>query len=173
MKPLPVALAALALGLSACTTSAAPALKPAAEVRSSIPPPATGPAETTPAETPPAEAEPPCRRPAVRACVDLSTKQAWLMDGGEVEFGPVPVSHGGPGYRTPTGTFPVAWKDKEHTSSIYGSPMPFSVFFATGGIAFHQGDVHSSSHGCVRLTRADAAKFFRHLHVGDLVQVVR
>ena len=40
-------------------------------------------------------------------------------------------------------------------SSIYDAPMPYSVFF-NGGIAFHQGSVRVTSHGCVHLTATAA-----------------
>jgi lipoprotein-anchoring transpeptidase ErfK/SrfK len=66
----------------------------------------------------------------------------------------------------------VAWKDQEHTSSIYGDPMPYSVFFAPGGFAFHEGRLDEDSHGCIRLAMPDAQAFFTTLRVGRLVQVV-
>jgi hypothetical protein len=49
--------------------------------------------------------------------------------------------------------------------------MPFAVFFAPGGIAFHEGDLHTYSAGCVRLEHAQAEAFYRFLQVGDPVQV--
>jgi lipoprotein-anchoring transpeptidase ErfK/SrfK len=104
--------------------------------------------------------------------VSLSTKQAWLLNNGAVELGPVPITHGGTTNPTPTGTWPVAWKDEVHTSSIYGDSMPYSVFFAPGGIAFHEGRLDEDSHGCIRLTMADAQTFFGSLAIGQLVQVV-
>jgi lipoprotein-anchoring transpeptidase ErfK/SrfK len=113
----------------------------------------------------------PCT-PDVRACVRLSTKQAWLVTNGVTDVGPVPITHGGTANPTPTGTWPVAWKDQEHTSSIYGDPMPYSVFFAPGGYAFHEGRLDEDSHGCVRLNMADAQTFFNTLQPGQLVQVV-
>jgi lipoprotein-anchoring transpeptidase ErfK/SrfK len=94
------------------------------------------------------------------------------MDHGTVTRGPVAITHGGTTNPTPTGTWPVAWKDQEHTSSIYGDSMPYSVFFAPGGIAFHEGKLNENSHGCVRLSMADAKAFFTTLPVGALVQVV-
>jgi lipoprotein-anchoring transpeptidase ErfK/SrfK len=114
---------------------------------------------------------PPCG-PEIRACVSLSTKQAWLMTNGVVDLGPVQITHGGTTNPTPTGTWPVAWKDQEHTSSIYGDPMPYSVFFAPGGIAFHEGRLDEDSHGCIRLDMTNAQTFFNSLQVGQLVQVV-
>ena len=94
------------------------------------------------------------------------------MKNGTVTLGPVEITHGGTTNPTPTGTWPVAWKDQEHTSSIYGDPMPYSVFFAPGGIAFHEGKLNEDSHGCIRLEMSNAQAFFATLQVGALVQVV-
>ncbi len=113
----------------------------------------------------------PCRA-AARACVRLSTNQAWLLDGGRVVAGPVRISHGRPGFRTPPGSFRVSFKSRDHVSSIYDQPMPYSVFF-NGGIAFHQGSVRQTSHGCIHLPAGAARTFFANLRAGDLVQVVR
>ena len=112
----------------------------------------------------------PCS-PAVRACVRLSTNQAWLLRGGKVVGGPVPISHGRKGFTTPPGSFRVSFKNQDHVSSIYDQEMPYSVFF-NGGIAFHQGSVRQKSHGCIHLTAAAARQFFAELQPGDRVQVV-
>jgi lipoprotein-anchoring transpeptidase ErfK/SrfK len=117
-----------------------------------------------------AAAKVPCSK-AVRACVRLSTNQAWLLDDGKVVAGPVPISHGRKGFATPAGTFRVSFKNEDHVSSIYDQAMPYSVFF-NGGIAFHQGSVRQKSHGCIHLPPASARKFFAELAPGDRVQVV-
>ena len=49
--------------------------------------------------------------------------------------------------------------------------MPFAVFFAEGGIAFHEGTLDQPSSGCVRLGREDAIEFYDFLEVDDPVQV--
>lgn len=109
---------------------------------------------------------------AATACVDLANDRAWLIDDGEISYGPVPVSHGGEGMETPTGDFGVQRKARDHRSVEFdGAKMPWSVFFAPGGIAFHQGDQDTSSAGCVRLGRADAVKFFHELDVYDRIEV--
>jgi len=119
----------------------------------------------------PTAAGTPCSSSA-RACIDLSANRAWLLDGGKVQFGPVPVTHGRKGYVTPPGTFRVSFKDMDHKSSLYNSaPMPYSVFF-NGGVAFHQGSFRQLSHGCVHLSRTAAQTFFNTLQTGDVVQVV-
>jgi hypothetical protein len=151
-------LAVLATG---CRAPAEPAAAPATSA-----PPASVPRSSAPAPAPP-----PCAR-KVRACVSLSMRKAWLLRRGVAEYGPVPIAHGRPASPTPAGTFSVSWKDAVHTSNIYGTPMPYAVFFAPGGIAFHQGDVRTGSHGCVRLSMAAARVFFHRLRPGEIVQVL-
>lgn len=160
-----------ALLLAAC--SAAP--RPQVPV---VPPAPPGPpAPTTSSEMPPPAPQPvvvpspPCG-PEIRACVSLSQNLAWLLRDGVVEYGPVPITHGRPGEETPVGTFKVAWKDAVHTSNIYGTPMPHSVFFAAGGIAFHEGTLDEPSHGCVHLSPEVAKIFFDALAVKAPVQVM-
>jgi L,D-transpeptidase-like protein len=108
----------------------------------------------------------------VRACVDLTAKKAWLIDDGAVVRGPIQISPGDARHPTPKGDFSVEWKDTNHKSVEYdGAPMPFAVFFAEGGIAFHEGSLRSPSHGCVRLGHDDAVEFYNSLEVGDAVEV--
>jgi hypothetical protein len=133
-------------------------------VATAAPAPAVAPAAAAPTV--------PCRA-GVRACVRLSTNQAWLLDGKRVVTGPVPISHGRPEFPTPPGSFRVSFKDQDHISSVYDdAPMPYSVFF-NGDIAFHEGSVRMTSHGCIHLPAAAARTFFANLRRGDLVQVVR
>jgi hypothetical protein len=128
-------------------------------------------AQQVPAAAPRRVAGTPCTSTA-RACVELSSNRAWLIRNGRVSYGPVPISHGRRGHRTPPGTFRVTFRNIDHVSSIYGTPMPYSVFF-NGGIAFHQGDIRSGSAGCIRMQRAAAREFYTSLRRGDVVQVVR
>ncbi len=109
---------------------------------------------------------------AARACVDLNAKLAWLIQDGGVVRGPLPISAGGPGRETPRGDFRVEWKNKNHRSTEFdGAPMPFAVFFAQGGIAFHEGNLHTKSAGCVRMIYDDAAAFYDFLRIDDRVEV--
>lgn len=133
-------------------------------------------------------APPPAPRPTLingtvcttgaRACVDLVKQKAWLIDPtGKVVRGPVPITSGGPGQETLPGTFKVMWKDKNHVSNEsktpqgQPAPMPWSVFFEQGGVAFHGGSLERASAGCVHLADADAQAFYNTLQIGDQVQV--
>ena len=51
--------------------------------------------------------------------------------------------------------------------------MPWAVFFADGGIAFHEGNTAAPSAGCIRMKAADAQAWFENLQIGDQVLVVR
>jgi hypothetical protein len=120
----------------------------------------------------------PCSSSA-RSCVDLESKQAWLIADGKVVRGPVKISSGGVGKETPVGhSFRVFRKEKDHKSGEFKlangqpAPMPWSVFFADGGIAFHEGNPETASAGCVKPDEEDARAFFTYLQVGDAVQIV-
>jgi hypothetical protein len=121
-------------------------------------------------DPPPLVAGTPCTA-AARACVDLNVRQAWLLDAGKVVRGPVPIQHGDVRSPTPRGKFKVQWKAEQYTSRQYLTQMPYSVFFAEGGIAFHEGAQDNPSAGCVKLGREDAKAFFYFLLVGDEVQI--
>ncbi len=115
-----------------------------------------------------------------KACVDLDSKQSWLLQDGKIINGPVPVATGGEGHETPIGhSLRVYRKEQLHTSSEYrltngeGAPMPWATFFEDGGIAFHEGRTDVPSGGCVRLSKDNAIAWFNHLQIGDQVQVVR
>ncbi|MGP4046705.1 L,D-transpeptidase family protein [Streptomyces sp. 2A115] len=106
------------------------------------------------------------------ACVDLTRQLTWVQQGKKVLFGPVAVRSGRAGYRTRTGRHRIYWKHKNHWSSLYNTPMPYSQFFSRGQ-AFHaiRGSVHNppGSMGCVNLSLADARTLWSVLRKGDRV----
>ena len=131
------------------------------------PPPPAPPAPPSPPDLTP---QSPCPRTA-DACVDLDGDRTWLQEDGRLSYGPVRMSHGKPGWETPTGTYRVTRKVRHEISYEFGNaPMPYAVYFV-GGIAFHQGDPSYQSHGCIRLDEQPAATFFSALEVGDTVVV--
>jgi lipoprotein-anchoring transpeptidase ErfK/SrfK len=92
----------------------------------------------------------------------------------------VAISSGGNGKETPIGhSFRVYRKEKDYGSQEFRlpngqpAPMPWSVFFADGGIAFHSGNPARASADCIHVPTADAEAWFNHLQIGDQVQVVR
>jgi hypothetical protein len=108
----------------------------------------------------------------VKACMDLSSRQAWLTDGaGHVVGGPFSARGGKTGAPTPVGTFTVQKKVKNYWSRAFDAPMPNSVFFQPG-IAFHADNPKVASNGCVHLTRSASQQFFTTLQPGDRVQIV-
>jgi lipoprotein-anchoring transpeptidase ErfK/SrfK len=108
------------------------------------------------------------------ACVDLTRHLTWLQSAGKVTFGPIRAEPGPPGsaHATPRGIFQVSWKaGPTFISNIYHEPMPWAVFFAPGGIAFHGGSLTTPSHGCVHLTDENAHYYNQHLPDGAEVVV--
>src|SRR5580658_2942345 len=77
-----------------------------------------------------------------------------------------PVSTGRPGYDTPNGTFKINRMDADHFSQEWdNAPMPHTMFFDLHGHAIHGffDEKHlgmAVSHGCVRLSRANATVLF-------------
>ena len=178
---------ATVLPTAALPTTVPPTTVPPATVPPATVPPATGttappPAgpSRAPAAAPPttaggialsARARAQCP-PAASACADLTAHLTWLQSGGRITYGPAPMEPGGPGDPTPRGIFRVAWKaGARYISTSYGVPIPYAVFFAPGGIAFHQGSLTTSSHGCIHLTMAAARFYNEHLPVGAEVAV--
>ena len=152
-------------------TSATPTSKPAPTSTTPKPKP-----KPKPQPQPPADPGVPCAAaaaaPGTAACVDISAHKAWLLQGGKVIYGPVPMLPGRKSNPTPTGTFSVISKEKVHLSKEFdNAEMPNSVFFYPGD-AFHTGSLSVYSHGCIHLSAGASLKFFNTLHVGDVVQVV-
>ncbi|MFD7047704.1 L,D-transpeptidase family protein [Streptomyces mirabilis] len=106
------------------------------------------------------------------ACVDLTRQLTWVQKGKKVLWGPVPMRSGRAGYRTRTGWFKIFWKHKNHWSTLYNTPMPYSQFFS-GGEAFHAiyGSVYdpNGSYGCVNLRLADARSLWNVTKTNDRV----
>ncbi|MBW0101206.1 L,D-transpeptidase [Pseudonocardia sp. KRD291] len=127
----------------------------------------------------PLVADTPCTATA-KACVDLDSQRSWLFQDGKIIRGPIKISSGGNGQETPIGhSLRVYRKEAGHKSQESRlpdgapAPMPWSVFFQDGGIAFHSGDPARSSAGCIHVPDGDAKAYFDYLQIGDQVQVLR
>lgn len=112
----------------------------------------------------------PCTTTA-KACVDLAARKAWLIQDGTILRTARSMMVGDEIDPTPLGTFQVEWKAEQWTSREYLTQMPYAVFFAEGGIAFHEGPQDTNSAGCVKLVHDDAVAWFNYLQVGDEVQI--
>ena len=105
--------------------------------------------------------------------VDVDNRLAWLQEDGRITAGPVPTTTGMPGYETPRGEFTVQRKVRDEISYVFDNePMPFSVYFTTTGVAFHEGDLTQDSHGCIHLSHQDAVHFFDVLEPNDIVVTI-
>jgi L,D-transpeptidase catalytic domain len=77
-----------------------------------------------------------------------------------------PVSSGNPSHETPNGSFRTFRMEEDHYSKEFDdAPMPHSIFFTKIGHAIHGTEYEGRlgtpvSHGCVRLSRANATTLY-------------
>ena len=101
----------------------------------------------------------------VAITVDKDNQQMTVAVDG-VETYRWPVSSGLPSYETPNGSFRTFRMEEDHYSKEFDdAPMPHAIFFTKIGHAIHGTDSVNrlgspASHGCVRLSRDNAAKLF-------------
>jgi lipoprotein-anchoring transpeptidase ErfK/SrfK len=137
--------------------------------------------------------------PGTRVVINLSEQRAYLLEDGKVSL-IAPIASGRPGWSTPTGHFSVMSKDIDHLSQSFGSvldasgnistssatpgtyvppgfhyrpaPMPYYMEF-TPEIGMHAGYLpgYPASHGCVRMPRDLAERFFERVSIRTPVTV--
>jgi hypothetical protein len=97
--------------------------------------------------------------------VDRSTQRMTVNVDGAQRF-VWPVSTGRNGYATPSGNYTAFRMEEDHFSKEFDdAPMPHSIFFTKLGHAIH-GTLDArrlgsaASHGCVRLSTANAARLY-------------
>ena len=104
-------------------------------------------------------------RADIAISVDKGAQQMTVAVDGQQRY-VWPVSTGRAGYDTPNGTFKINRMDANHFSQEWdNAPMPHSMFFDLHGHAIHGffDEKHlglAVSHGCVRLSRANATVLF-------------
>src|SRR5471030_1723331 len=97
--------------------------------------------------------------------VDKNAQQMTVAVDG-VERYQWPVSTGNPSHETPNGSFRTFRMEADHYSKEFDdAPMPHSIFFTKAGHAIHGTESEGRlgnpvSHGCVRLSRANAATLY-------------
>jgi hypothetical protein len=111
-------------------------------------------------------------------CIDKTSRTLrWVVDGHvrqtlDARFGST-ISD------TPTreGLFHVFLMDADHVSKLYGSEMPYSMFFSGGQAVHYSSDFatvgyYGASHGCVNIRDYDGLQWlFSQVRVGDAVVV--
>jgi lipoprotein-anchoring transpeptidase ErfK/SrfK len=135
-----------------------------------------------------------------RVIINLSEQRAYLIEQSKVTL-ISPIASGKPGWQTPAGNFIIFSKDIDHHSRSFGSivnasgrvinsnatpgshvprggyfrpaPMPYYMEFSPA-VGMHGGYLpgYPASHGCVRMPRDLAARFFERVHIGTPVMVV-
>jgi len=98
-----------------------------------------------------------------RVCYDRSRHQVTLWNKGKL-WNSWLVRGGSASTATRVGRFEVYYRNKDHVSSLFGSPMPYSQFFS-GGQAFHGSGLMMDpfvghSHGCVNMYIEDARQLW-------------
>jgi hypothetical protein len=110
----------------------------------------------------------------IEIVVSLPQQIAYVFRGGTL-IGVSTVSTGKPGHDTPTGSFEILQKRREHYSNLYdNAPMPFMQRLTWDGIALHAGEIpgRPASHGCVRLPLAFARHLYAATGLGARVHIV-
>ena len=136
--------------------------------------------------------------PSVR--ISLSEQKAYFYKGGQL-VGISILSSGREGFDTPTGSYRIQQKNKDHVSSLFGNyvdrdgnilkkdidtrkdrrppgaiydgaRMPYFMRIA-GGVGMHEGFLpgYAASHGCIRMPGFMAERFFANLSVGTPVTI--
>jgi L,D-transpeptidase catalytic domain len=137
-----------------------------------------------------------------RIHISLGEQKASFYKGDQL-VGVSLIATGREGYNTPTGSFRIQQKNRDHVSSCYGDyvssdgttlqkdidrrvdPMPPGArydgakmpFFLRvhGGVGMHEGFLpgYPASHGCIRMPGFMAEAFFRNASVGTPVTIER
>lgn len=116
-----------------------------------------------------------CKTAGWHACYDRKYHSVTLWDSGSI-YNTWLVRGGGSTTQTRTGTHLVYYRDIDHVSSQFGSPMPYSQFF-DGGEALHGSRLMMDpfvdhSHGCVNFYVEDARQLWNLTYNKRLVVTV-
>lgn len=112
-------------------------------------------------------------------CASKSARKLYYVRNGKVAY-VLDARFGAASYPTREGVHHVFWKSRHHVSSIYGTAMPWAMFF-NGGQAVHYSDNfrrvgwdHPGSGGCINIRDAKTLdRIYREVRNGDKVVVHR
>ena len=128
-----------------------------------------------PTPTPTAGLDPRCLTGHVICISKASRSLTWVVDGRAQRT--MDVRFGSENTPTREGDFPVYRKNRDWTSTIFGSKMPYSMFFSGGEAVHYSSDFAArgyvgASHGCVNVRDLDGVGWlFDQVKVGDRVVV--
>lgn len=109
-------------------------------------------------------------------CISKSQRKLALVVDGTITM-TMDVRFGSELTPTRNGVFSVYWKSRNHVSKLYGSKMPYALFFSGGQAVHYSSDFaargyNGSSHGCVNVRdKAKVAALFDAVSEGDKVVV--
>ena len=105
--------------------------------------------------------------------VDLGKQILSIFRAGH-EIGTAVIVYGGDNKRTPPGKLRILARARDHVSSLYDAPMPFTLRLTGDGISIHGSTVASgkATHGCVGVPVAFAERLFDATKVGDEVVII-
>lgn len=105
--------------------------------------------------------------------VDLDAQIISVFHGGR-EIGTAVILYGGDSTPTPLGRFRVLARLKDHRSSLYDAPMPYTIRLTDDGVSIHGSSVMrgSATHGCIGIPTAFAARVFEAIRQGDEITIV-
>ena len=106
--------------------------------------------------------------------VDLDARVLSVFRDG-YEIGATAVLLGTQEKPTPLGVFPITQKKVDHTSNLYGAPMPYMQRLTDDGISIHATSVENgyASHGCIGTPLDFAKKLYALTSRGDKVYITR
>ncbi|MFC7496636.1 MULTISPECIES: L,D-transpeptidase family protein [unclassified Nocardioides] len=119
--------------------------------------------------------DPRCRIGRV-LCVDKTSSTVRWVVGGKV-LQTLDARFGASSTPTREGVFHVYVKSADHVSRLYGSEMPFAMFFSGGQAVHYSSDFAAvgyagASHGCVNIRDYDGiAQLYDRVRIGDTVVV--
>ena len=111
-------------------------------------------------------------------CGSKSQRKIWMVQNGRILI-TLDARYGRSSMPTAEGVHSVYWKDKNHVSSTYGSPMPYSMFFYKGqaihySAGFAKNGWVGGSHGCINIRNMNGLKWlWNHTPTGRKVIIYK
>jgi lipoprotein-anchoring transpeptidase ErfK/SrfK len=105
--------------------------------------------------------------------IDLRSQLISVFRAGH-EIGTAVIVYGGDNKETPAGKLHILGKARDHRSSLYNAPMPYTLRLTDDGVSIHGSSVRwgAATHGCIGVPLPFARRLFEATKVGDEVVIV-